>query len=177
MRTAAEWHFPVSPNGEVVPGSDAAAMKVDLGIRKCDLRLFSEGLHPYQDSWSHQGKPYWEGLGHARGSEYVPPYMHQPGLPIPIPTSIPPRGRWVKQSGPVAAFSHSADDPTIWPEDARKTGLATFHKLKEFQENCPCSCPAPDFSTTRIGWASLAVDESTVEDWLWQQYPGKNKVK
>jgi hypothetical protein len=83
--TLRQWHFPLTcPDGleglpgtcVVQPGSPEAWREVRLGIEEGDLRRFSEGLHPLQDSYSHQGRPawhYWDiragvfaGYGHPR---------------------------------------------------------------------------------------------------------------
>jgi len=55
---AAEWHFPMEPGkDQVEPGSNYARGKYEDGIDRCNLKKFSEGLHTFQDSWAHQGKP------------------------------------------------------------------------------------------------------------------------
>jgi len=61
-RRMVEWHFPLDPDGVVRPDSDAAKAKWKAGMKNCNLKAFAEGLHVYQDSWAHQGKPYAWGL-------------------------------------------------------------------------------------------------------------------
>ncbi len=60
------WHFPRDPGSDkVVPGSAAARKKIDEATVYGNLNAFGEGLHPFQDSWSHQGKPFFGDFGHA----------------------------------------------------------------------------------------------------------------
>lgn len=169
LRQAAEWHFPVDADGEVRPGSTAARDNVVRGIKKCDFLLFSEGLHTLQDSWSHQGKPYMEGLGHARSAIYIPRTMvYVSGVPILV------GGYWVKLGGAAAALDSSADDVNIWPEDARAAGIETYKALVEFKRECPCACPEPSTATS----SGDAEDWRIVEAWLERtKYPGRNKVE
>jgi len=108
-------HFPADKDGVVRPDSRVANAKVDKGIKDCNFRLFTEGLHTLQDSWAHQGEPFMLGLGHARGAEQVD-------------------GQWRRLSGLRAARSHSADDVTIWPEDARAAAVASYRKMLEFKK-------------------------------------------
>jgi RHS repeat-associated protein len=101
-----EWHFPKEflDSGEVTPGSTYAWAKVRAGIASNNLEQFGEGLHPLQDSWSHQGIPSMKGgyAGHpeARG-----------GL-----------------------LSSKTDVPAEYPDDAIGAGEATYLALLEFRE-------------------------------------------
>jgi RHS repeat-associated protein len=101
-----EWHFPkeLLDSGEVVPGSTYAWKKVKAGIASKNLEQFGEGLHPLQDSWSHQGVPSLKGgfAGHpeARG-----------GL-----------------------LSSKADIPVEYPDDALGACEATYKALLEFRD-------------------------------------------
>jgi len=182
---AVEWHFPMNAQGIVVPGAEQARAKVEAGTQGCDFKLFSEGLHVLQDSWAHQGKPYVGGLGHSRGAEWVAGRMestweidvrynhfgiwqHRRWVP----------GHWKRLSGFEAARSHSADDASIWPEDARNTGMATYKWLVEFKSKCPNCCPS-DVAGGKPGPTSSgpASPEPEVQRFLLQKYPGANKVK
>jgi RHS repeat-associated protein len=67
-----QWHFPkpLRNAGIVVPGSQEAQAIIAEGLRRGNVWLFSQGIHPLQDSWSHRGQPSWKGVaGHpkARG--------------------------------------------------------------------------------------------------------------
>jgi RHS repeat-associated protein len=67
-----EWHFPKPEltTGDVVPGSPYARRRVEAGLAAGSIQVFGEGLHPFQDSWSHRGTPSLRGFaGHpaARG--------------------------------------------------------------------------------------------------------------
>lgn len=154
LRQAAEWHFPADKDGVVRPNSAVANAKVDKGIKDCDFTLFSEGLHVLQDSWSHQGKPYMKGLGHARGAKE---------------TEVP--GHWEKLEGWEAFWSHSADNVKHWPEDARAAAGATFQKMRDFKANCSCACPGANSKT------SSGDADKDISAWLNETFPGENKVK
>ncbi|HEX2836340.1 MAG TPA: Ig-like domain-containing protein [Thermoanaerobaculia bacterium] len=54
-----DWHFPKAQveSGEVVPCSTWAREKIDRALRTGNFKDFGEGLHPFQDSWSHRGDP------------------------------------------------------------------------------------------------------------------------
>ena len=153
---AREWHFPADPDGIVRPGSVTAWAKVQAATRRGDLVSFGEGLHVLQDSWAHQGKPFCEGIGHARGAKWVPPKKVYkwgiwtpspigprspvPKLPIPWPVRRLVRtiaGHYEKLTGREAFLSHSADKTEFWPEDARATGLATYKALVGFRNKNP----------------------------------------
>jgi RHS repeat-associated protein len=70
IHTEVHWHFPKDAytTGEVVPGSRAAREVMDAGRELGLIHVFAEGLHPFQDSWPHQGEPTWFGSsGHRRG--------------------------------------------------------------------------------------------------------------
>jgi RHS repeat-associated protein len=198
-RAMAEWHFPVSENGMVEAGSDAARDKARAGLNKCDIVAFSEGLHVLQDSYSHQGKPFahfepGEGaIGHGRGAEEITVYQ-----PITIDDLAFGNGSyqssvayktWVYMDPEKAATSTSADDPTIWPEDARAAMNDSYKMILSFKKKCKCACPG-----TPVVTHGLAKDETHLRPNLtstddkytsegeeaeyWNQmYPGKNKVR
>jgi RHS repeat-associated protein len=159
----AEWHFPASDDGEVHPDSAKANAKVDNGIHECDFKEFSEGLHVLQDSWAHQGKPYVGGIGHGRGAVRSAFFG------------------WTKLQGFDAAISPSADDVTLWPEDVRATGLATYRELKEFKDNCKCACPplgpfASDEPNNPTSYGPARKDAEIIA-FLDSQFPGQNVVR
>jgi RHS repeat-associated protein len=61
-----EWHFPRDPgSAEVVPNSAAAQSKLNDAMKSGDPITIGESLHPFEDSWSHQGVPSIHGVaGH-----------------------------------------------------------------------------------------------------------------
>ncbi len=62
-----QWHFARDKNAEVVtPDSPATREKVRRAIESGKLNDFGEGLHPFEDSWAHQGRPYFGDSGHAK---------------------------------------------------------------------------------------------------------------
>ncbi len=159
VEQAAEWHFPADPDGEVRPDSDVANAKVRRGIANCNFRWFSEGLHTLQDSWSHQGIPPLGTIGHTRGALFVPSWWG---------------GYWTELSGVLAALSHSADDVTLWPADARATGRLSYQRVLDFKERCPCACPGPN--GTKLPTSSKQPeDRDVIAKWLVdEKYPGQN---
>jgi hypothetical protein len=152
----AEWHFPVSPDGLVHPDSDAAKKKLNEGLAKCDLEAFSRGLHVYQDSWSHAGKPFIRGIGHHRGVIPLPQTVYGFSPPGPLGT-----GGWtpvgvspytdVSRSA-LAAVLGSADEPGLWSEDFNAMEAETKQKLKDFFKECPCACPSKEAPPPWIGY-------------------------
>jgi hypothetical protein len=177
IKRAVEWHFPADPNGVVHPDSTAANAKVNTGITDCNFKLFSEGLHTLQDSWAHQGKPFMEGLGHARGAEFVDRHTIYYPSPYPGWMQVWEPAHWEKLSGTLAAGSPSADDVTIWPKDARAAAIATYMKMLAFKKNCPCDCPGPNDTKVKTS-SGDAEKEGSVGDWLKNtKFPGDNKVK
>jgi hypothetical protein len=124
------------------------------------------GLHAYQDSWSHQGKPFKYGLGHARGAKYVKEYREWFGFGKKV------KAHWKKLTGVRAFLSHSADKTHIWPEDARSAAIATYGEMIVFKKNCKCACPGK--KATSAGKAMKVDDVAT---WLRKKFPGKNKVR
>jgi RHS repeat-associated protein len=74
------WHFPKAPgDDQTYPGSGAARRRAEEGIGNCNLSDLCHGLHPLQDSWSHQGGDYkhgrgsWSGLSHDADKTYLYP--------------------------------------------------------------------------------------------------------
>ncbi len=139
-----KWHFPRSDNGKVEPDSYAAqrlmieGLDAKMGGKGCDLRRFGNGLHTYQDSWSHRGKPYLMGrMGHAYGAEEeVAPVGSGGGFPIVVRT-----GRYILVTGLEAALGSTIDKPSLFPDQARATAAATYRWLLKFKKSCPNACP------------------------------------
>ncbi len=65
-RRLREWHFPMSPGEKrVVPNSAAARQRFDEAVKSGNPITIGESLHPFEDSWSHQGEPSLKGIaGH-----------------------------------------------------------------------------------------------------------------
>ena len=64
-----QWHFPKPHRntGEVVPGSYEAQQIIADGLSRGSLAIFSQGIHPLQDSWPHRGTPSLDGVaGHSK---------------------------------------------------------------------------------------------------------------
>jgi hypothetical protein len=62
-----QWHFPKPEldSGAVFPCSDSAREKIESALKRQNLRDFSEGLHPFEDSWAHRGVSSLGYAGHA----------------------------------------------------------------------------------------------------------------
>ena len=167
----AEWHFPADADGVVRPDSDVANAKVNAGIKTCDFRLFSEGLHVLQDSWAHQGTPYlWGKIGHGRGAKEVNDwgwFRTWYGWDYGIVGS-----HWERTDGTwEAATSDSADRVDLWPKSARATGMATYKALVRFRNACPCHCPGPN--NTKVTTSSGdAKDDAAIEEMLLNRFKG-----
>ncbi len=67
--TLREWHFPKPElmTGAVEKCSDSATAKLKHAMETGNITDFGESLHPFEDSWSHQGVPPLGFAGHARG--------------------------------------------------------------------------------------------------------------
>jgi RHS repeat-associated protein len=167
VKVMAEWHFPADPDGVVRPDSRAARSKVEKAIEVCNLWDFGEGLHVFQDSWAHQGRPRLMGVGHWRGA------------------SRGSDGGWTNISGSNTAALTSkaghADDIEAWPEDARTTILRTYDYMLEFAQKCPCACPEVDGMSrvTKGPWVKTVRydpvwDRDELERHLNEVIPGKN---
>ncbi len=122
VNAIAEWHFPVSADGLVHPGSEEAKAKAKAGLKKCDIIAFGNGLHVLQDSWSHQGKPTVAGIGHGQGVEQVTSGTGISGVGTIGPSGnlettsvVTPHTQYVLTNGVQAGISTSADDVTLWP--------------------------------------------------------------
>ena len=160
-------------DGVVEPGSTAAKARVEQGVRVCNFKLFAEGLHTLQDSWSHQGKPYLkEGLGHARGARpiYSYEYSCDGEACILVPQEIV---GYERLKGWRAAIDPSADYVHLWQADVRRAANATYLQMLKFKEHCPWSCPGPD--GTKLPTSSQqAEDEDVVMKFLNGKFPGEN---
>ncbi|MGB2824382.1 MAG: RHS repeat-associated core domain-containing protein [Phycisphaerae bacterium] len=134
LDTAADWHFPRDITSlDVKGGSDAARRELEDGIKSCNLKQFSEGLHVLQDSYSHEGPPPLAGdrLGHSRDR--------------------------FGQRGVLSGLSTDAEDPRIFWEDAREACVETFEAIKKFLKECPCVKEGPHKGkNTRCGRADIA---------------------
>ncbi len=156
MQERAQWHFPTSPDGHVYPGSDAARRRYKMAIdpeqtkeltEQQRLVMFGEGLHVLQDSYSHQGVPVYAGVGHSRGSKYIP------GL-----------GERRLKRGPATVVSGSSDSVEKYWQDARDAGMATYLALLELRKAMPHLFPKE------------AASLKDVADWLERWYPDTGRT-
>ncbi len=177
LRRAADWHFPADNDGVVRPDSNAANAKINSGTKNCDFKAFSHGLHTLQDSWSHQGKPYKDGVGHARGVIWIPkrPIMKWNWRSLRLEISGWTPGHWKKLSGAAAALSKSADYASRWSKDVRTTGKATYKALKDFKNRCPCRCPGANGKNTATSSGRAAGDDE-IRTYLNTAHGGPNVV-
>ena len=157
LQMVREWHYPADPDGEIRPGSDMARAKYKAGTRDCDLDAFAEGLHVFKDSYSHQGRPYLEGVGHYRGVG---------------------KSWWSGRVGRIdgtlqAALSGSADEVRYWNTTVRIMAMETYEAMLEFKEKCPCACPGPN--DTKVNTSSgKHMHKKEVGDWLKVIYPNED---
>jgi RHS repeat-associated protein len=108
-RRLQDWHFPKKDtySGKVVPCSSWAREKIESALRRRNLHDFAEGLHPFEDSWAHQGNPPIDGnSGHSR--DKTP-------------------GQW-----PPTFMSHEADQTWQYPSDAMDAARAVYAYLQAF---------------------------------------------
>jgi len=195
LRRAAGWHYPLTTDADGVrrvhANSAEARRRMEEGLSSGDLKAFSEGLHPLQDSWSHQGRPTLGLVGHSRGGRWVWPagvtdpaaewmrtrtrfvYVPGPGgfynIPvadIPALGSAQAPGYFVPYSGLVAALdpNASADDPRLWPEDVRAAAMETYHSLLTFRGCWP----------TPMRTRYPAASDDVVMTYLLVRFPGWN---
>jgi RHS repeat-associated protein len=161
-----KWHFPRSENGEVEPDSYAAQKLMNEGLTTCNLRDFANGLHTYQDSWSHRGRPYLLGwVGHAYGAEEIRRVVYiAGGFPVTEGT-----GEYGLLTGREAALSSSIDEANLFPDQAREMAAYTWEWLKAFKESCPDACPERcDGTRTEVkhawffgGWRERVMTKKT----------------
>ncbi|MBI9018060.1 MAG: hypothetical protein JEZ07_12460 [Phycisphaerae bacterium] len=179
--TIKNWHFPMDEGKHyVTPDSNASKSEINEGKASCDLTRFARGLHPFQDSWSHQGKPYFSDgqFGHGRGVELV---THK-FISIRNPSGKPQwRHKKVKLKKPLyigltgldAALSSSTDDPALFPEDARQVGKRTFEEILDFMKECPNACKRKCFED---GEPAPSLEMWRLENLLNRKYPGQNVI-
>ena len=167
-QVVAQWHFPASSGGSVIPNSAIARNFAETGISNCDIMLFSEGLHTLEDSWSHQGTPYIAGVGHGRGWGWTILDVVYVG---PTPSYIWGYGML---QGAEAAVSTSADDALLWPSDVRDMGIQVYDLMRSFAENCSCHCRTITSSRKTKTVTREVEPRVDVQSWLNTQYPGLN---
>ncbi len=125
--TVSRKHFPTagqinSPPAHrpVIPNSDQARFQLDHTIKEYsgpdELNRLGEALHPFQDSWAHQG---------------VPDTPLRPGVPVH------PNLSWSHPEARGGWYSHNADITSIYPKDAIATAQATYKALVDFSNNHP----------------------------------------
>jgi len=151
-------HF---PSDGPVPG-DPPDRKVDAGSAEAyravrsrlalpstseaeNLLVFGQGLHPLQDSWSHQGIP-----GSPLGRTC------QPRLSWGHPDS---RGGWRR---------HNADLVNLYVQDAVAMARATYVQLCEFRDkfqSSPCKEPFEAFAADIVAFAATNTKQAKA-DWF-----------
>jgi hypothetical protein len=126
-QTVSEKHFPTDgqidsppPERPVVPNSAPARVLLDAVIKQYsgpdELNRLGRALHPFQDSWSHQGIP---------DTPLRPGAEIHPNLSWSHPQE---RGGW---------YSHNADITSLYPKDAIATAKATYQALVDFRGKHP----------------------------------------
>lgn len=149
-------HFPSDgpvpgdpPQRKVDAGSDEAYRAVrsrfHLPSKSEDenLLVFGQGLHPLQDSWSHQGVP---------GSPWACDSTLSWGHPAA-------RGGWL---------NHDADLTHLYVQDAVAMARATYVQLCEFRDrfqSSPCKEPFESFAA-EIGAFAAANTKQAKADWF-----------
>ena len=158
------------------------------------LETFGMGIHVYQDSWSHQGKPYFDDLiGHSRGVEWVTKkdwkwkwksmrihfgfgYSESIGIKYWGYDTI---GYYKRTDNTLdAAFSTSTDEPAYFPADIRDMGLKLFKLMKKIIAKHPCACPADKkgvFTPTAAKRRRVAT-ENEVENYLKSVFSDKDDL-
>jgi hypothetical protein len=140
-----EWHFPISRStGTVVAGSDEASQKMRDATKSCGTKeglkaaftAFSEGLHPFQDSYSHEGGPT---LGVAGGHGQAT--LTIPNL-LAVVQGKSEKDILVKIQGIFAAPFTTSDQ--VKPQKDKVLAMAkkTYSFMLEFRDKCGhCLCP------------------------------------
>jgi hypothetical protein len=148
-----DWHFPLTMTDEglrVVPESDEASRLFRAGIAEGSLTRFGEGLHPLQDSFSHQGAPPLHYFDPTTGT-YVA-YGH--------PET---RGGW---------RSTRADEPDKFPLDALNAAVATFAAMLEYRRANDPAFTDEEFHARWEAFANAPImefiraDKKGRHDWL-----------
>ena len=171
-----KYHFPREPNGQVVGGGPAARALVEEGIKKCDFKLFSEGLHAYQDSFSHVGQPPLGGLGgHDQGVVSLPNLLQ--GLLNVLRGDSPSMPEInIQLKGILAALSSSTDAVSNRNESFRNMAHGTFVLLERFSLKCKdCLCPESQQKVNPNPGAKRPTRDD-LDGWLEQHYPGPDKI-
>ncbi|KPK77383.1 MAG: hypothetical protein AMJ79_03450 [Phycisphaerae bacterium SM23_30] len=165
------WHFPgADENRRVIPDSGDAKRKIREGINSCDIKKFAMGLHPLQDSWSHQSgikkPPVEDKVGHSRDIKgWYWEHWENPGINSPnindIPYLPPPVKFWINRQleydlappgtkkGILKALRQirvflSPDTDIIlnFRTDAKETARATYREMQRFMRSC-CRIKSP----------------------------------
>jgi RHS repeat-associated protein len=149
----AYWHFPGGDLSQpVVPGGPFAWRQVGKGIKLCDLKIFAEGLHQLQDSYSHQSggrpPPVLNQIAHSRDryGYYWEWWTHPRYNPIPnwldllISRWSLKRRNWALQQHRMVttALSHDADDTKRFATDFLGAERNTKLAMDRFMKKCPC---------------------------------------
>jgi hypothetical protein len=136
----------------VVPNSDQARVSVESAIRPntaaTALQELGEGLHPFQDSWSHQGVP---------DVPLRPGIQFSPELSCAHPEA---RGGWM---------SHNADITYLHVTDVVEMAHETYTLLLRFLEQNPRmrQHPAAKWTTLQDIVKKFAVAETQRDKNLW----------
>ena len=125
-RTVGDKHFPSSgtipsapANRIVAPGSKASRYLLNAAIENSEpsaLDKFGEALHPFQDSWSHQGEP---------------------DVPLRPGPRIHPELAWAHPMKRGGWWSHEADLTAAYPNDCLAAAEATYKAMLEFRRRHP----------------------------------------
>ncbi|MHC4527934.1 MAG: RHS repeat-associated core domain-containing protein, partial [Planctomycetota bacterium] len=149
--TIAYWHFPGADTGAraVTPGDMYATREVKKGVRRCNLHIFSEGLHQLQDSYSHQSggrQPPVGMVGHSRDRSgfYDEGWNDQAANPY-APWIEMFRGlsegerTWMKKLARriVTVTSTDTDNTIRFADDLEDTKTDTQEWMKKFMRECP----------------------------------------
>lgn len=138
-------YMPSKPDRrEVTPGGEVAGKAISRGIDdKLSPAMFGPLLHPYQDSWSHQGLP---GELPFCSSDFS--YAH------PIN-----RGGW---------WRHRADLTFEFTEDAIKTARATYEVLRAYRRAIDSGSRPGEWNNALEGKVlNFAKSNTLLEKWRW----------
>ncbi|MHC4648595.1 MAG: hypothetical protein ACYTBJ_24325, partial [Planctomycetota bacterium] len=158
LKWIAYWHWPGADLGMPVdPGGWAALREVNKGIVRCNLEVFSKGLHQLQDSYSHQTNgelPPFGGnkVGHSRDRYgWNTEQWNNPAVnPVPRWLQFLLKSKWMpgfirdaakkKLRKIRVALSYDADDPDLplVNPSYKDTKTATVKYMKWFRDECPC---------------------------------------
>lgn len=171
------WHFPgADENRRVIPDSGDAKRKIREGINSCDIKKFAMGLHPLQDSWSHQSgikkPPVEDKVGHSRDIKgwYWEHWEKSRINPLDVDDIpyLPPHVKfWIKRQleydlvqsdtkeGILRALrqirvflSPDTDIMINFRTDAKNAAWATYNAMQEFMRSC-CRIKGPFFGGYR----------------------------